>query len=383
MQQHARAVGAARRRASRARRRRTRGCTRPTPSPPAACPACARARSPTPSSRASAAPRMNPRASAATTKSTASGRAQSASAAHGRVQRPRVEQQRRDVLEDDARLREVRDVADELREVHFAIRRRSRTSSRCLRCDATAARFSSASTASLRRSGLRERSAGARICCSSARLALGRALEHAQVAPGDAVRAQLLDRAHDLAVGLVVVARPAAQLALDDPEVLELLHQPRLGAGLLDDVLERVQRAAVADRDTSAAAAPRRAGRRASAPPAPRPTARRPTGPRRAPGGSRPAAGTRRAAAAGSSAAARRRWTSRAGSRRACAAASAASGPRGSGSSRSRCPGTPAGAPCRRPRWSATWPVSALPAGVSLDLGGGVVGHGHLSAPGR
>jgi len=46
--------------------------------------------------------------------------------------------------------------------------RRSRISSRCLRCDAIAARFSSASTASLRRSGLRERSAGARICSSSA-----------------------------------------------------------------------------------------------------------------------------------------------------------------------------------------------------------------------
>ena len=46
--------------------------------------------------------------------------------------------------------------------------RRSRISSRCLRCVATAARFSSVSTASLRRSGLRERSAGARICCSRA-----------------------------------------------------------------------------------------------------------------------------------------------------------------------------------------------------------------------
>ena len=48
------------------------------------------------------------------------------------------------------------------------ILRRSRTRRRYLRCEAIAARFSSASTASLRRSGFRERSAGARICSSRA-----------------------------------------------------------------------------------------------------------------------------------------------------------------------------------------------------------------------
>ena len=84
-------------------------------------------------------------------------------------------------------------------------------------------------------------------------LALGRGAEHAQVAARHAVAGQLGDGAHDLALGLVVVlrdcpARPAL-LALDDPVVLELGDQLGVGAGLLDDVLERVQRAAGADRE--------------------------------------------------------------------------------------------------------------------------------------
>ena len=252
--------------------------------------------------------------------------------------------------------REVRDVADQRPQVglgHFAMRRRSRTSSRCLRCEATAARFSSASTASLRRSGLRERRDGARICCSSAGLALGRGLEDAQVAPRHAVARQLGDRADDLALGLVVVAHVAAQLAGDDPVVLELGHEPPLGAGLLDARPRASTARPCRAARRSAAAAPRPAARRS--PPAARRPARRPRcGPRPAPGGSPAAAGTRRAAAAGSCAGARRRSGSTGGSRRACAAASAASGPPGSGSWRSRCPGTPAAAPCRPRRWSAT-----------------------------
>ena len=207
---------------------------------------------PASSSSASAAPRMKPRASAATTKSTSRGCAQSASSPHRMPDRPVVEQQRRDVLEQDPRGREVGDVADQRPQVgigHLAMRRMSRTSSRCLRCEATAARFSSASTASLRRSGLRERSARGEDLLEQAGLALGRGLEDAQVAPCHAVARQLGDRADDLALGLVVVARRPAHLAGHDPEVLELGHQPPLGARLLDHVLERVQRALVAQRE--------------------------------------------------------------------------------------------------------------------------------------
>src|SRR5439155_13759978 len=83
------------------------------------------------------------------------------------AERLRLKQERRDVAEDDARLREVRDVADVFAEVYDPVsRRRSLIKSRCFRWDAIAARFSSASTASLRRSALRERRAGARICSS-------------------------------------------------------------------------------------------------------------------------------------------------------------------------------------------------------------------------
>src|SRR4051812_15780538 len=84
------------------------------------------------------------------------------------------------------------------------------------------------------------------------RLALGRGLEHAQVAAGDAVAGELGHRAHDLAFGLVVVLRPAgtaALLAAHDAVVLELLDEPRLGASLVDDVLERVERAAALERE--------------------------------------------------------------------------------------------------------------------------------------
>ena len=109
--------------------------------------------------------------------------------------------------------------------------RRSRISSRCLRCVVTAARFSSASIASLRRSGLRERSAGARICCSSAASRSARGAEDAQVAPADAVAGQLGDRARrSRARSRRSTCVPRAHLALDDAVLLELGDEPRLGA---------------------------------------------------------------------------------------------------------------------------------------------------------
>src|SRR4051812_805908 len=75
-------------------------------------------------------------------------------------------------------------------------------------------------------------------------LAGGAGAEGAQVATADAVAGQLGHGADDLALGLVVVLRPGADLALDDAVLLELGNQPRLRARLLDDVLQRVQRPA-------------------------------------------------------------------------------------------------------------------------------------------
>ena len=198
------------------------------------------------------------------------------------------------------------------------ILRRSRISSRCLRWVATAARFSSASTASLRRSRVARAQRRREDLLQQVGLAVGGGAEHAQVAPADAVARELGDGGDDLALGLVEVAHAAAQLALDDAVLFELAHELRLGLGLLEHVLERVQRAG-RPRAHAHARAPRRARRRARAPGAGG-GARR-SAPRRAPGGSRAAAGTRRAACAGSCAGAPRRPGCRAGSRRACAAA--------------------------------------------------------------
>ena len=231
--EHARALGRPRRSAAPARRCRTRAGTRRAPSCRAACRACGPARSPRPARARRAGPSRKPRASAPITTSTSSGRAYSASPRTAASSAARVGQQRRDVAEDDPRLGEVRDVADQLAQrdlgrsvpPHPTILRRSRTSSRCLRCVVTAARFSSASIASLRRSALRERSAGARICCSSAASRSAEVRNDAQVAPADAVTGQLGDRADDLALGLVVVAGPGAVLALDDAVLLELGDQ--------------------------------------------------------------------------------------------------------------------------------------------------------------
>ncbi len=196
------------------------------------------------------------------------------------------------------------------------ILRRSRISSRCLRWVATAARFSSASTASLRRSRVARAQGRGEDLLQQVRLAVGRGAEHAQVAPADAVAGELGDRGDDLALGLVEVAHAAAQLALDDAVLFELAHELGLGLGLLEHVLERVQRAGGLAH--AHARAPR--ARAALARDAAGGGAARRRAPRRAPGGSRAAAGTRRAACAGSCAGAQRRPACTGGSRRACAA---------------------------------------------------------------
>src|SRR3954447_12621240 len=87
------------------------------------------------------------------------------------------------------------------------------------------------------------------------RLAVGRRPERAQVAPADAVAGELRDGADDLALGLVVVLRPGAVLALDDAVVLELGNEARVGARLLDHVVERVQGARARRGDAGAALA--------------------------------------------------------------------------------------------------------------------------------
>src|SRR4051794_11729818 len=94
------------------------------------------------------------------------------------------------------------------------------------------------------------------------RLTIGAGAERAQVAPADAVARQLGDGADDLALGLVVVLGPGAVLALDDAVVLELGDQARLGTRVLDDVVERVQRAAAGDRHAGPSPRARRIGDR-------------------------------------------------------------------------------------------------------------------------
>ena len=119
-----------------------------------------------------------------------------------------------------------------------ARRRRSRTSSRCLRWLTVAARLSRLSSASLRRSGLRERSDGPEQRFEQVRLAVGRGAEDAQVARPDADAGQFVGGADDLAVGLVVDGPALAFLRLDDAEVLELGDQLLARAGLLDHLVE-------------------------------------------------------------------------------------------------------------------------------------------------
>ena len=68
-------------------------------------------------------------------------------------------------------------------------------------------------------------------------LAVGGGAEDAEVAPADAVAGELGDRSHDLPLGVVVVAAPVAQLALDHPVLLELGDELGVGLGLLQHVL--------------------------------------------------------------------------------------------------------------------------------------------------
>src|SRR4051794_3959847 len=98
-------------------------------------------------------------------------------------------------------------------------------------------------------------------------LAICRGPERTQVAAADAVASQLGDRTDDLALGLVVVLDPGAELALDHAVFFELLDEARLGPGLLEDVLYREERSAVAHADAgpwrapaTGAAAARRGG---------------------------------------------------------------------------------------------------------------------------
>src|SRR3954466_14184374 len=79
------------------------------------------------------------------------------------------------------------------------------------------------------------------------RLPVGRRAEDAQVAAGDPVARQLGHGADDLPLGLVVPLGAVALLALDDAVVLELGHELGVGAGLLEDVLEREGGAALLD----------------------------------------------------------------------------------------------------------------------------------------
>ena len=127
------------------------------------------------------------------------------------------------------------------------ILRRSRMSSRCLRWEATAARFSSVSIASLRRAGVARAQGRLEDLLEQRRLAVRRGAEHAQVAPADAVAGELGHGADDLALGLVVPLRAVALLALDDAVVLELGHELAVGAGLLEHVLEAEGRPALLD----------------------------------------------------------------------------------------------------------------------------------------
>ena len=97
----------------RARSRRTRAGSSPSPSRAAACPGRRAGTKPQPDlARRSRAPSQKPRASAPSTRSGSPLRRPRGELVDRLPQRGRVEQERRDVLEADARLGEVRDLAD-------------------------------------------------------------------------------------------------------------------------------------------------------------------------------------------------------------------------------------------------------------------------------
>ncbi len=79
-------------------------------------------------------------------------------------------------------------------------------------------------------------------------LAVGGGAKDAQVAPADAEAGELVDGAHDLALGVVEEGLAVATLPADHAVLLELADELRIGAGLLDDVAHPVQGPAAGDR---------------------------------------------------------------------------------------------------------------------------------------
>ena len=253
---------------------------------------------------------MNPRASAPRMSSGSRGRAHSASWRIVSAKYSGSAIERHQVLEDDPLRREVRDVADPIAQVERSsdvrstVARSSRTRRRCESSCATRESASRSSSASLRRSGLRDRRPGATSCSTSAacRPAPVRNVRRWRRVDAEAGK----PRARGCDVGLALAVEPLAALGArdDEAELLELTHE--LGRdrralaelGLVDLVL-------VAEHARRSAGASGRSTRPG----------------RRAPRGSRAAAGTRRAAASGSSSGARCRPARRAGSPRACDAA--------------------------------------------------------------
>ena len=219
--------------------------------------------------------------------------------------------------------------------------RRSRTSSRWVRLLQAAARLSRFSIASRRRLWLEERSAGPDHGLEQRRLAVGRGAQHLQVAAPDAEAGELGAGLDDLAVGVVVeLRRPRRCPGWTSRQSSSSLISSGATPVCVDQLLDASSaspcppRRVLARRSAVAGALLAGAGRELLA-----------DHPQRQELVALHAEDRR--------AAARRRPGCRGGSRRACAAARAASGPRGSGSSRSRCPRTRGRGSWRRRRSSA------------------------------
>ena len=230
------------------------------------------------------------------------------------------------------------------------MRRRSRTSSRCFRCDAIAAQVVERLDRLAPAVGIARLERRGEDLLEQRGLAVGGGPEDAQVAAADAELRELGRGLDDLPLGLVVERVAALALAVDDPVVLELLDELRRRAGVGQHLRERVERLGALAQDRHAPQRARVGDRLGAVHVGLRPA-----------GGELLADHAQRQELVALEAQDRAQAldvvrASRAGSRRACGAARAASGPRGSGSSRSRCPGTRARATCRRPRSSATWP---------------------------
>ncbi len=90
------------------------------------------------------------------------------------------------------------------------------------------------SSASLRRDLAARAQRRAEDLLDQGRLAVGGGAEDAEVAAVDAEAGELGRGADDLEVGLIEVLLTVLLARMDDPELLELADQLRLGAGLLD-----------------------------------------------------------------------------------------------------------------------------------------------------